>query len=82
MEQKFPNHLSISRSSELPLKRCFGLSTENDMTDAEIFELNSLMAMQGKILTQNDIDYINTKRRVNARRGVTTPQYQAVFDDF
>lgn len=57
-------------------------STENDMTEAEIFELRIQMAEQGKTLTQNDIDYINTRRRVNARRGVTTPQYQAVFDAF
>ena len=64
------------------MEQKIGTSTENDMTDAEIFELNSLMAMQGKILTQNDIDYINTKRRVNAHCGVTTPQCQAVFDDF
>lgn len=58
------------------------MEQSTDMTDAEIFELRCLMAEQGKALTQNDIDYINTKRRVNARSGVTTPQFQAVFDDF
>ncbi len=58
------------------------MEQSTDMTDAEIFVLSRQMAEQGKTLTQNDIDIINTKRRVNARRGVTTPQYQAVFDDF
>lgn len=58
------------------------MGQSTDMTEAEIFELRILMAEQGKTLTQNDIDYINTRRRVNARRNATTPQYQAVFDVF